>query len=134
MKVKTKNIVSIWLSVIAILILGVSLWISYISWNTADKAFQINLQPIIGSEFKIDNDKRIYSLTLINEGPNAIYDLNIETFTRLVNLSNGTMPMQVGGSVKDLEKNKKMEPGEAYTIPITAYMENAITQKDYSLH
>ena len=134
MKEKTKNKVSFWVSLIAILIAGASLWVSYISWKTADKAFQINLQPILDSEFNIDNDKKQYFLTLINKGPNTIYDLNFEAFTRLVNLEDGTLPMQVGGPVKDLEKNKKIEPGERYTVPITAYMENAIGLKDYSLH
>ncbi|MCF6156101.1 MAG: hypothetical protein E3K36_12840 [Candidatus Brocadia sp.] len=132
MKEATEKTLSMWLSFLAIIFSGVSLWVSYESWKTTNKDFQVNLQPILGTEFKIDNGKQVYVLILVNKGPNTIYDLNIETFTRLVDLENRQMPIQAGGPVGDLEKNKKLEPGETYTIPITEFIDNAAKMKDYS--
>lgn len=134
MEKTTNKTLSIWLSSFAIIFSGVSLLISYASYNTEDKAFQINLQPILEAKFKIDNGKQAYALILINEGPNTIYDIHIETFTRLVNLKNRLMPMQAGGRLIDFKKNKKLEPDETYTIPITTYIDNAAKMKDYSMY
>jgi len=79
-----QKIFELWLPIIAIVISLVSLIISYFSHRIGHKSFELNLAPILKIKFLVDRNMKDYKISLLNDGPNIIYDIKIRFIRRLI--------------------------------------------------
>ncbi|MHB8581441.1 MAG: hypothetical protein ACYDA4_16475 [Ignavibacteriaceae bacterium] len=79
-----QKLLELWLPIIAIFISVVSLIISYFSYRIGNKSFKMNLSPILKTKFVEDREKKSFSLSLLNDGPNDIYEVKIRFVCGLV--------------------------------------------------
>ncbi|TAL77033.1 MAG: hypothetical protein EPN88_02810 [Bacteroidetes bacterium] len=77
-------LLQLWLPIIAIVISVVSLIISYFSYRTGHKSFSLSLNPILKVRFIVDRNKKIYNLSLLNDGQINIYEIKIRLIWRLL--------------------------------------------------
>lgn len=77
-------LLQLWLPILAIIISVASLIISYFSYRTGYKSFILNLNPILKIRFIVDRNKKIYNLSLLNDGSIDIYEIKIRLIWRLL--------------------------------------------------
>ncbi len=79
-----QTFLQLWLPIIAIIISVASLIISYFSYRAGHKSFILSLSPILKIKFIVDRKKKIYNLSLLNDGPININEIKIRLIWRLL--------------------------------------------------
>jgi|GEM_PF-3946253 len=102
------------LPIFAILISIVSLYYSCESNKISRANLELNYSPIIDVDFKIDNFKKNYSLTIFNDGPSSVFEVRIKSLSRLYHKDTKQVGVSINTKKKwkfinELEANRKEE-------------------------